>query len=130
MHDYSGVTGKVTVSGTIVGWVKASFKFEYQSGDYIEIGSEIYDHTKGPKKITGTLEKAWGIDTDDIYNLVNNRTEFNIEFEAVDGSSGVEKYVASGCLITGIEGDIEAGSDGALILNYPFKARDFYAVTP
>lgn len=130
VKEYSGVTAKVTASGTVVGWMKASFKYEHVSGDYIEIGSEIYDHTKGPKRITGTLEKAWGVDSETIFDWIDNRTVFNLEFEAVSGSSGVEKYTCSGCIITSTECNIEAGADGVLSMSLPFKGRDIYRTGP
>ena len=126
MKDYSGVTAKITASGTIVGWTKASFKYEHVSGDYIEIGSEVFDHTKGPKRVSGPLEKAWGVDSDTIFEFIDDRTEFNLEFEAIDGSSGVEKYTCSGCILTSMETNIEGGADGALVFSIPFKGRDIY----
>ena len=129
MHDYSGVTGRITVNSTIVGFVKADVSFEYVTGKYFTVGSEVGQHTRGPKKVSGTLTKAWGVDTEDLYNLFNNRTEFNIDFEAsTDGSA--EKYTASGCVLTGLKISEEAGSEDALVIDAPFEGRDWSKTAP
>ena len=48
VHSFTGVTGKITVSGTILGFVSGDFTLAAATGKYIELGS-VYNtaHTRG-----------------------------------------------------------------------------------
>lgn len=124
MHNYSGVTAAVTASGTLLGWIKADVKLDYAVGEYITIGSEVCDHVKGKKTVTGTITKAWGVDSDTLYTWFNSRNEFDIVFSA--GSTGSpEDYTASGCILTSLDLSVEAGSSDPLEVVAAFKGRDW-----
>ena len=103
IHSFTGVTGKVTVSGTITGFVSGDFTLATATGKYVTLGNNTAtSHTRGLK--------SW----------FTNDTELVIEFDA-DAASTVT-YTISGCVLTdlAIEG-LEAGSDGALMVNATFE---------
>jgi hypothetical protein len=125
VHAYTGVTGKVTVSGTIVGFVSGDFTAATATGKYTTLGSNVpIANTRGLKSISGSLSKAWGITDDTLYDWYNNDTELSIIFDA--DQAGTHSYEASGCVLTdlAIEG-LEAGSEGALMINASFEGLSF-----
>jgi hypothetical protein len=125
VHAYTGVTGKVTVSGTIVGFVSGDFTAATATGKYTTLGSNVPTaNTRGLKSISGSLTKAWGIADDTLYDWYNGDTELAIAFDA--DAAGTQTYTASGCVITdlAIEG-LEAGSEGALMINASFEGLTF-----
>ena len=121
IHSFTGVTGKVTVSGTITGFVSGDFTLATATGKYVTLGNNTAtSHTRGLKSASGTLKAAWGIADSTFYTWFTNDTELVIEFDA-DAASTVT-YTISGCVLTdlAIEG-LEAGSDGALMVNATFE---------
>ena len=125
VHAYTGVTGKITVSGTIVGFVSGDFTLAAATGKYTTLGSNISTaHTRGLRTVNGTLRKAWGVADDTLYDWLNLDTELDITFDPEDGVTN--RYTASGCVLTdlAIEG-LEAGSDAALMINASFEGLNW-----
>ena len=125
VHSYTGITGKITVSGTIVGFVSGDMTLATATGKYITLGSNVNTaHTRGVKTVSGTLKKAWGVSDDQLYDWLNNDTELDILFDA--DSAGTHTYQATNCVLTdlAIEG-LEAGSEGALMINATFEGLAF-----
>ena len=128
VHSFTGVTGKITVSGTILGFVSGDFTLAAATGKYIELGS-VYNtaHTRGVRTASGSLKKAWGLADDTMFAWLNNDTELEIQFDA--DAAGTHTYTISSCVLTdlAIEG-LEAGAEGALMINASFEglswARD------
>ena len=128
VHSFTGVSGKITVSGSIVGFVSGDFSMTATTGKYITLGTNYNTaHTRGVRTVSGSLKKAWGVSDDELFDWFNNDTELDIEFDADD--AGTHTYTVSGCVLTdlAIEG-LEAGNGGALMINASFEgltwARD------
>tara|TARA_R100000908_G_C3678115_1_gene98014 strand:+ start:243 stop:635 length:393 start_codon:yes stop_codon:yes gene_type:complete len=125
VHAYTGVTGKITVSGSIVGFVSGDFTLAAATGKYVTLGSNIpIANTRGLRSSSGTLKKAWGIADTDLYSWLNGDTELDITFDPDNGTSN--RYTISGCVLTdmAIEG-LEAGSEGALMINASFEGLNW-----
>ena len=126
MHDYTGVTGTVKANaGAVLGFVSADISVEKATGKYNELGTNVsVSHTRGLLSITGTIRKAWGITSGDIWDWFNNDEEYDIVFDGKGDSSLT--LTASSCCLTGvsIEG-MEAGSEEALILTAPFEGLGY-----
>ena len=128
VHAFTGVTGKITVSGSIVGFVSGDFTAARATGKYTKLGSNVATaNTRGLQSVSGSLTKAWGIDDSDLWNWFNGNTELDILFDA--DAAGNHTYTVSSCVLTdlAIEG-LEAGAEGALLMNATFEgltiARD------
>lgn len=122
VHEFTGVTGKITVSGGLVGFVSGDLTLSVATGKYNELGSTYStSHTRGLRSASGSLKKAWGLSDSTLYTYFNDDTLFNIDFDN-DGATGSHTYVVSGCVLTelSIEG-LEAGSEGALMINASFE---------
>ena len=88
VHSFTGVTGKITVSGSIVGFVSGDATLSVSTGKYVELGNNTaVANTRGLKSVSGTLKKAWGLADDTIYDWFNNNTELNITFDADDAGT-------------------------------------------
>ena len=125
VHSFTGVTGKITVSGSIVGFVSGDATLSTATGKYVQLGSNVaVANTRGLKSASGTLKKAWGLSDDVIYDWFNNSTELAITFDADD--AGTHTYSVTGCVITdfALEG-LEAGSEGALMINASFEGLNW-----
>ena len=121
VHGFTGITGKITVSGSIDGWVSGDVTFAKATGKYVELGRNApIANTRGLRSVSGTLKKAWGLSDDVIYDWFNNDTELNITFDA--DSAGTHTYSATSCVLTdlALEG-LEAGNEGALMINASFE---------
>jgi len=122
VHEYTGVTGTVKANaGAILGFVSADVSIEKATGKYNELGSQFsQSHTRGLVSVTGTIRKAWGITSGDIWDWFHNDEEHDIVFDGKNDSSLT--MTASSCILTGvsIEG-MEAGSEEALMLTCPFE---------
>ena len=121
VHAFTGVTGKITTSGTLVGYVSGDFTLATATGKYVTLGSNSATaNTRGLNSASGTLKRAWGLDDDDLYIWFNGDSEYDIVFDA--DSAGTHSYTISSCVITdfAIEG-LEAGSEGALMVNASFE---------
>ena len=122
-HKYTGVTGKITVEGSVEGFVEADFKIERDMDMYIEQGADVpIDHTFGVKKVTGKITKAWGVNSAYIYEWLNNKEEKTIVFDPGDGE---DTYTCSGCALKGMGTSIKAGDAGALIFEADFVGLDW-----
>lgn len=124
VHAFTGITGQITVSGTIVGFVSGDFTVARATGKYITLGSNLPTaNTRGLQSVSGTLTKAWGVADDTLWDWFYGDTELDIAFDADNPSSaGTHTYTVSGCVITdlAIEG-LEAGAEGALMINASFE---------
>ena len=126
VHSYTGVTGKITASGTLVGFVSGDVTFSIATGKYLTLNSNVASgHTRGLKTVSGTLKRAWGISDDLLNTWLTTNAEFDLEFDN-DGATGADTYTASGCILTelSIEG-LEAGSEGALMVNASWEGLDW-----
>ena len=112
------VNGKITVSGSIVGFV---WRLYWRYGQICEFGQRLKGSSRGLKTASGTLKKAWGVADVELYDWFNNDTELDIAFDA--DQAGTHTYTLSGCVLTdfAIEG-LEAGNEGALMINASFEA--------
>ncbi len=124
VHAFTGITGQITVSGTIVGFVSGDFTVARATGKYITLGSNLpIANTRGLQSVSGTLTKAWGLADDTLWDWFYGDTELDIAFDADNPSGGgTHTYTVSGCVITdlAIEG-LEAGAEGALMINASFE---------
>ncbi len=117
IHSFTGVSGKITVSGSIVGFVSGDFTLATATGKYITLGTNYnVAHTRGVRTATGSLKKAWGVSDNELFAWFNGNTELDIQFDA--DAAGTHTYTVSGCVLTdlAIEG-LEAGNEGALMIN-------------
>lgn len=124
VHSFTGVTGVITVNGTITGFVSGDVTFSKATGKYTTLGSNTATaHTRGLMSVSGTLKKAWGISDDALMDLWEADTEFDITFDN-DGATGDNTYTAANCVLVelSIEG-LEAGAEGALMVNATFEGR-------
>ena len=126
VHGFTGVTGQIKVSGTIVGFVSGDFTVARATGKYVTLGSNLPTaNTRGLQSVSGTLTKAWGLADDTLWDWFYGDTELVITFDAdnPDGAGGgTHTYTVSGCVLTdlAIEG-LEAGAEGALMINASFE---------
>ena len=125
VHSFTGVTGKITASGTLVGFVSGDVTLATATGKYTTLGGNTATaHTRGLKSVSGSLKRAWGISDELLATWFATDAEFDIEFDAE--ATGTDTYTASTCIITelSIEG-LEAGSEGALMINASFEGLDW-----
>jgi len=125
IHSYTGCTGKITANGTVIGFVSGDFSLATATGKYITLGTNTNtSHTRGVRTVSGSLKKAWGISDDELYIWYNTDLEYTIVFDA--DQAGTKSYTCSGCVLTdlAIEG-LEAGGDGALMVNASFEGLTF-----
>tara|TARA_R110000744_G_scaffold1725_3_gene6206 strand:+ start:6917 stop:7315 length:399 start_codon:yes stop_codon:yes gene_type:complete len=121
VHAFTGVTGKITVSGSIVGFVSGDFSLASTTGKYVVLGSNYAAaNTRGLRSVSGSLKKAWGVADDQLFNWFTTDTELEIIFDA--DAAGNHSYTLTGCVLTdfSVEG-LEAGSEGALMINASFE---------
>lgn len=125
VHAFTGVTGKITVSGNVVGFVSGDLSLATATGKYVTLGGNTATaNTRGLKSVSGTLKRAWGISDGTLYTYFNTDAEFDIAFDADD--AGTHTYTAITCVLTdlSIEG-LEAGSEGALMINASFEGLNW-----
>jgi|TARA_R110001599_G_scaffold131968_10_gene308354 hypothetical protein len=123
VHAFTGVTAVITVSSSLVGFVSGDFSLATATGKYTTLGnSESTAHTRGLKSASGSLKLAWGISDATLYTMFNTDAEFDITFDN-DGGTGAHTYTLATCVLTdlSVEG-VEAGSEGALMINASFEA--------
>ena len=126
VHQFTGVTAKITVSSSLVGFVSGDFTLAVATGRYNEVNSnKSTSLTRGLRTVSGTLKKAWGLSDSTLYKYCNTNQMFDIVFDN-DGNTGANSYTLSGCMLTdmAVEG-VEAGSEGALMINASFEGLDF-----
>lgn len=125
VHAFTGVTGKITASGNVVGFVSGDLSLATATGKYVTLGGNTATaNTRGLKSVSGTLKRAWGISDSTLYTWFNTDAEFDIAFDADD--AGTHTYTAITCVLTdlSIEG-LEAGSEGALMINASFEGLNW-----
>lgn len=125
VHSFTGVTGKITASGNVVGFVSGDLTLGTATGKYTTLGGNVATaHTRGLKSVSGTLKRAWGISDSTLYTWFNTDAEFDIAFDADD--NGTHTYTATTCVLTdlSVEG-LEAGSEGALMINASFEGLNW-----
>lgn len=131
VHAFSGVTAKITVSSSLVGFVSGDFSVAVATGRYTELNKTTSTSlTRGLRTVSGTLKKAWGLSDSTLYSYFNTNQMFNITFDndgdGAGGATGANTYTLSGCMITdlAVEG-VEAGAEGALMINASFEGLDW-----
>ena len=128
VHAFTGCTGIITVSGSIVGFVSGDFSLAATTGKYVVLGSNVpAANTRGLRSASGTLKKAWGIGDADLYAWLDDDTETTIKFQSATGDYST--YQINDCVLTdlSIEG-LEAGSEGALMMNASFEGLSWSKV--
>ena len=126
VHQFTGVPAKITVSSSLVGFGSGDFTLAVATGRYNELNSnKSTSLTRGLRTVSGTLKKAWGLSDSTLYTYFNTNQMFDIVFDN-DGNTGANSYTLSGCMLTdmAVEG-VEAGSEGALMINASFEGLDF-----
>ena len=132
VHEFTGITAVITVSSSLVGFVSGDFTLATATGKYIELNQKnATSHTRGLKSASGTLKKAYGINDTTLFTYFNTDALFDITFDndgdgAGGAATGTHTYTLTGCVFTdlSVEG-IEAGSEGALMINATFEALSF-----
>jgi hypothetical protein len=131
VHSFSGVTAKITVNSTLVGFVSGDFTIAVATGRYTELNKNTSTSlTRGLRTVSGTLKKAWGIADNTLYTYFNTNQIFSITFDndgdGAGGAAGANTYTLTGCMITdlAVEG-VEAGAEGALMINASFEGLDW-----
>lgn len=122
VHEFTGVTASITVSGSLTGFVSGDFSLAVATGKYVTLGSSYAtSHTRGLRSASGSLKRAWGVSDATLYTYFTGDSLFDITFDNDDGT-GAHTYTISGCVLTdlSVEG-IEAGSEGALMINASFE---------
>lgn len=133
VHSFSGVTAKITVSSSLVGFVSGDFSMAVATGKYIELDQvAATSHTRGLRSGSGSLKLAWGITDTTLYAMFNGGDVFNVTFDndsPATGVAGAHQYTLTGCVFTDIavEG-VEAGAEGALMINASFEALNWSRV--
>lgn len=126
VHSFTGVTAKITVSSSLVGFVSGDFSLATATGKYVTLNSTVATaHTRGLRSASGSLKMAWGITDATLFAMFNTNAEFDIVFDN-DGATGAHSYTMTTCVLTdlAVEG-IEAGSEGALMINASFESLDW-----
>jgi len=131
VHSFSGVTAKITVSSSLVGFVSGDFSLAVATGRYTELNKNTSTSlTRGLRTVSGTLKKAWGLSDSTLYGYFNTNQMFDITFDndgdGAGGAAGANTYTLSGCMITdlAVEG-VEAGAEAALMINASFEGLDW-----
>lgn len=132
VHEFTGITAVITVSSSLVGFVSGDFTLAQATGKYVQLNATTAtSHTRGLKSASGTLKRAWGIDDNTLFTYFDDGSLFDITFDndgdgAGGAATGTHTYTLSGCVLTdlSVEG-IEAGSEGALMINATFEALSF-----
>ena len=133
VHSFSGVTAKITVSSSLVGFVSGDFSVAVATGKYIELDSTVAtSHTRGLRSGSGSLKLAWGISDATLYAMFNAGDIFDVTFDndsPATGVAGAHQYTLASCVFTdlAVEG-VEAGAEGALMINASFEALDWSRV--
>ena len=130
VHSFTGVTAKITVSSSLVGFVSGDFTLAIATGRYNELNKTTSTSlTRGLRTVSGTLKKAWGLSDSTLYTYFNTNQMFDITFDNDgDGAGGAtganihSKWLYAQDLV--VEG-VEAGSEGALMINASFEGLDF-----
>mgnify|MGYP003625595257 CR=1 FL=1 len=123
VHDFTGTTAKIVVNGALEGFVSGDFSLSQATGKYVTLGNQYATkHTVGLRAVSGSLKRAWGVSDETLFALFTASTVFNITFDN-DGATGANTYTLTDCVLTemSVEG-VEAGSEGALMINASFEA--------
>lgn len=130
VHSFTGTSAVITLTpagGTaITAFVSGDFSMTAQTGKYVTLGSSYAtSHTRGLFAVSGTLKRAWGIDDATLMTAFLSNTLFTLAFDN-DGATGANTYTITNCLLTdlSVEG-VEAGAEGALMINASFEGLTF-----
>mgnify|MGYP003667569042 FL=1 len=89
VHSFSGVTAKITVSSSLVGFVSGDFSLAVATGKYIELDqTAATSHTRGLRSGSGSLKLAWGITDTTLYTMFNAGDIFDITFDNDSPATG------------------------------------------
>lgn len=124
MHEFTNVTGYVYTGGTLAGYIQGDFTFEKETGKYVTQGSDVaVSHTRGMRRVSGHVQRAWGMTSSHLYNWIENDEEKLVVFFPKAGDS--KTYTASGCVLTNLRGSITAGGSDVLLLDCDFEGLDW-----
>ena len=130
VHQFTGTSAVITLTpaggSAIVAFVSGDFTLSAQTGKFTTLGNSFATgHTRGLFSASGTLKRAWGIDDATLMNAFLNNTMFTLAFDN-DGATGAHTYTINNCILTdlSVEG-IEAGAEGALMINASFEGLTF-----
>ena len=130
LHAFTGTSAVITMTpaggSALTAFVSGDFTLSAQTGKFTTLGNSFATgHTRGLFSASGTLKRAWGIDDATLMSAFMNNTMFELKFDN-DGASGVHTYTISNCILTdlSVEG-IEAGAEGALMINASFEGLSF-----
>lgn len=123
-HEFTNCTGYVLTGGTISAYIQADFTLEKETGKYVTQGNDVATaHTRGMKRVSGHLQRAWAIDSDHIYAWLNDDEEKTVVFYPKNG--GTQTYTCSGCVITNLRSAVAAGGSDALLIDADFEGLDW-----
>lgn len=122
----TGIVGKITVSGTVISGAGASgaearIVYGREVGKFNPVGTDVSVHTDGMKKVEGTIRKTWISGDTLMYDLMNNKTEFDVVIEI----SGEASITASGCRMGDITRAIAPGTE-VMMEEAPYTGLDWY----
>ena len=81
VHSFTGVTAKITVSSSLVGFVSGDFSLAVATGKYTTLSSTTAtSHTRGLRSASGSLKLAWGVSDATLFAMFNTDAEFDIVF--------------------------------------------------
>ena len=130
VHAFTGTSAVITLTpdgGTaITAFVSGDFSMTAQTGKYVTLGSSYAtSHTRGLFAVSGSLKRAWGIDDATLMTAFLSNTLFTLTFDN-DGVTGAHTYTITNCILTdlSVEG-VEAGAEGALMINASFEGLTF-----
>lgn len=124
VHPYTHCTGYVYTGGTLDGYIEGDFNFEKETGEYVEQNSDtITEHTRGLRRVTGHLQRAWGIDSDELYSWFEDDEEKTVVFYPKENDT--KTYTASGCMLTNLSISISAGGNDPLVIDSDFVGKSW-----
>lgn len=126
MTVYTGIVGSITVSGVVIsgtkGCAECTVVIGKQRGKFDAIGTDVSEHTRGMKEVSGTLRRKWVSGEALFQDLIDDDAN---EFEVSLQISGQVSITASGCVGETITRRIAPGSD-VIVEEMPFAGRDWY----
>ena len=126
MAVYTGIVGSITVSGVVIsgskGCAECTVVIGKQRGKFDAIGTDVSEHTRGMKEVSGTLRRKWVSGEALFQELLDDDDN---EFEVTLQISGQTSISASGCVGETITRRAAPGTD-VMMEEMPFTAREWY----
>lgn len=126
MAVYTGIVGSITVSGVVLSGSKGTSECTVvigkQRGKFDAVGTDVSEHTRGMKEVSGTLRRKWVSGEALFQDLMDDDSN---EFEVTLQISGQTSISASGCVAETITRRVAPGTD-VIMEELPFTGRDWY----